>query len=128
MLWQWWQESIATGFIVIELLTYVSPSRYYDYVLELIASEQSSLSYYKMGHLECIEIALWPLLYIKEEWCESKVMGQVSFFVSCVIDQPICHTAMFKCIEYYCLCQSTTLLIVLLMVFTVYYNEKNFFG
>ena len=36
-----------------------------------------------MCRLEYIQIASWTLLYTKEEWCESKVMGQVSFFVVC---------------------------------------------
>ena len=27
--------------------------------------------------LECIEMAIWPLLYIHEKWCESNISGQV---------------------------------------------------
>ena len=50
-------------------------------MLELIASEQHSLPYYKIWNLENIEIALKLLLYLKKEWCESKVKGQVSFLV-----------------------------------------------
>ena len=55
-------------------------SRCYDYVLELLVSNIFSLTYYKICRLECIEMAIWPLLYIKEEWCESKVGGQVYLF------------------------------------------------
>ena len=40
-----------------------------------------SLPYYKICNLECIEIGLWPSLHINEEWCETKVKGQVSFAV-----------------------------------------------
>ena len=125
--WFFSKKSIVTGFDVVELLTSVSPRRYYNYVLELIASEQYSLPYYKMCCLECTKIALWPLLYITEEWCENKVKGQVNFFVSCVIDQPICHITMFKYIEYCCFFQFITRFIVLQKVFTIYYNNKNFF-
>ena len=70
---------IVNGFVVVELLTSVSLSWYYYYVLELIVSEQYSLSYYNMCRLEYIEIVLWSLLYIKDEWYENKVKGQVSF-------------------------------------------------
>ena len=60
------------------VFNYFSPC--YDYVLELLASKIFSLTYYKICRLECTEMAIWPLLYIKEEWCESKVGGQVYLF------------------------------------------------
>ena len=39
-----------------------------------------TIPYYKVCKLECVEIAIWPLLYLKEEWCESNVKGHVSIF------------------------------------------------
>ena len=62
---------------ICHYICYYNFSRYYDYVLELLASDIFTLPYYKVCRLECIEMAIWPLLYIKEEWCESKLGGQV---------------------------------------------------
>ena len=44
--------------------------------MELLAQEKTTLQYYEYCTLECIEMATW-LLYLKEEWCESNISGQV---------------------------------------------------
>ena len=55
-------------------------SHYYTYVLELLAKDKMELQYYEFCKLQCIEIAIWPLLYIKEQWCESNISGHVRKF------------------------------------------------
>ena len=40
-------------------------SRYYDYVLELLASHIFTLPYYNVCQVQSIEMGIWPL-YIKE--------------------------------------------------------------
>ena len=32
---------------------------------------------YEYSRLQCIEMAFLPLLYVKENWCESNISGQV---------------------------------------------------
>ena len=59
--------------------------RLYDYVLGLLATDTFTLPYYKVCKLECVEIAIWPLLYLKEEWCENNVKGHVSLFIYVLI-------------------------------------------
>ena len=43
-------------------LIYSNFSHYYNYVLELIAQQKMSLQYFEFGKLQCIEMAIWPLL------------------------------------------------------------------
>ena len=57
----------------------VSISHYYDYVLELLAQSEYGLPYCKVCQLQCIEMAIWPLLYVKKEWRESNLSGKVSY-------------------------------------------------
>ena len=52
-------------------------SHYYCYALELIAENKLRLQFYEYSSLQCIEMAIWPLLYLKESWCESNISGQV---------------------------------------------------
>ena len=52
-------------------------SHYYSYALELIAQNKLRLQFYEYSSLQCIEMAIWPLLYLKESWCESNISGQV---------------------------------------------------
>ena len=52
-------------------------SHYYSYALELIAQDKMQLPFYEYTRLECIEMAIWPLLYIHEKWCECNISGQV---------------------------------------------------
>ena len=54
--------------------------------ITLDKSDTLTLLYYKVCKLECVEIAIWPLLYLKEEWCESNVKGHVSAFKYVLID------------------------------------------
>ena len=56
-------------------------SHYYGYVLELLAQSEYGLPYYKVCQLQCIEMAIWPLLYVKKEWCESNLSGKVSYII-----------------------------------------------
>ena len=39
--------------------------------------QKMSLQYFEFGKLQCIEMAIWLLLYVKEKWCESNLPGQV---------------------------------------------------
>ena len=39
------------------------------------------LQFNEICKLECIEMSIWPLLYIKEEWCESNIKRQVFTFL-----------------------------------------------
>ena len=55
---------------------------YYSYALELIAQDKMQLPFYEYPRLQCIEMAIWPLLYINEKWCESTISGQV--YILCV--------------------------------------------
>ena len=48
---------------------------YYTFVLEQVPLEQIKVPYYKIFRRRHIEIAIWPLLYIKPEWCESAMEG-----------------------------------------------------
>ena len=52
-------------------------SHYYSYALELIAQNKLRLQFYEYSSLQCIEMAIWPLLYLKESWCETNISGQV---------------------------------------------------
>ena len=58
---------------------------------ELLAQERTTLCYYEYCKLECVEMAIWPLLYLKEEWCESNISGQVYTltFLPLVVTQSI---------------------------------------
>ena len=51
--------------------------------MQLIAEQKTDLPYYEYSRLQCIEMAIWPLLYVKEKWCESNISGQV-YALSCV--------------------------------------------
>ena len=53
-------------------------SYYYDYALQMIVKEEDSIPFYKLFRLKGIEMAIWPLLHIKEGWCESNICGSVS--------------------------------------------------
>ena len=44
-------------------------------VLEMLADEKTQIPYYKAFKFLYIEIAVWPLLYLKNEWCESSFAG-----------------------------------------------------
>ena len=52
-------------------------SHYYSYASDLLNREKTILRYYEYCKLECIEMVIWPLLYLREEWCESNISGQV---------------------------------------------------
>jgi len=53
-------------------------NEYYTLVLEMLACDSDTVPYYKAFSFECIEVAIWPLLYVKEEWCESAISGHAS--------------------------------------------------
>ena len=48
---------------------------YLDKVLEMLASDQRQNPYYSAFRLPYVEIAIWPCLYLKDEWCESAIRG-----------------------------------------------------
>ena len=52
-------------------------SHCYSYALELIAQNKLHLQFYEYSSLQCIEMAIWPLLYVKENWYESNISGQL---------------------------------------------------
>lgn len=52
-------------------------SHYYSYVLQVTAHDQMQLQYYQYTKLQCIETTIWPLLYLKESWYESNILGHV---------------------------------------------------
>ena len=43
--------------------------------LESLAMDVTSFPYYKLFRFSHVEIAIWPLLYVKSEWCESSMTG-----------------------------------------------------
>ena len=53
-------------------------ARFYTFALESLAMNIESFPYYKLFCLKYIEIAIWPLLYIKNEFCESGITGHSS--------------------------------------------------
>ena len=63
--------------LLIYWIYYCHSSHYYNYALQLIAQGKLDLRYYEFGKLQCIEMAIWPLLYTDEKWCESNISGQV---------------------------------------------------
>ena len=48
-------------------------SLYFDKVLEMLADEKRQIPYYSAFRLSYVEIAIWPCLYLKDEWCESAI-------------------------------------------------------
>ena len=69
-------------YLKIKFLTTVDNVLFF---LGLLATDTFTLPYYKVCKLECVEIAIWPLLYLKEEWCENNVKGHVSLFIYVLI-------------------------------------------
>lgn len=65
--------------IIKNLLQLLSLFRhFYDHVLELLAQSEYELPYYRVCWLQCMEIAVWPLLYVKKECNEINLSGQES--------------------------------------------------
>lgn len=58
-----------------ELMASPHYNEFYSLALELLASGEKNLPYYKFFRNQYIEIAIWPLLYVKPEWCESAIEG-----------------------------------------------------
>lgn len=52
-------------------------SHYYSFALELITQDKMHPQFYEYTRFQCIEIAIWPLLYIHKKWCESNISEQV---------------------------------------------------
>lgn len=44
----------------------------------MIATGNRQIPYYKLFRKKYVEIAIWPLLYVREEWCESAIAGGIS--------------------------------------------------
>ena len=55
---------------------YCYSSHYCNYAHQLTAQGKMDLRYYEFNKLQCIEIAIWPLLYIDEK-CKSKISSQL---------------------------------------------------
>ena len=71
-------------------------------------------------------MVLWPLLYLKEEWCETKVKGQVSFlglFFSYVA-APIFLSILYLFFSSYINFEKPTLIF---LKFTVHDKNKSLF-
>ena len=63
--------------VIFYQIFYCYCSHYYSYALELIAQDKMFFKFYEHFRLQCIEMAIWPLLYLHEKWCESNISGQV---------------------------------------------------
>lgn len=64
-------------FLLHNLFSYLS-SNCYSYALELIAAQNKMrLQFYEYSRLQCIKMAIWPLLYIKGSWFKSNISAQV---------------------------------------------------
>ena len=48
---------------------------FYERASVKLCNEENNIPYYEVFQMEYIEIALWPLLYVKEEFCESSMKG-----------------------------------------------------
>lgn len=50
-------------------------SKLYTVALRLLAAEKFKMPYFKASSLSGLVTAIWPLLYIKDNWCESATEG-----------------------------------------------------
>lgn len=44
----------------------------------MLANGEGSIPYYKLFRMKHVEIAIWPLLYVQPQWCESAIEGGTS--------------------------------------------------
>ena len=63
--------------VIFYQIFYCYCSHCYSYALELIAQDKTFFKFDEHFRLQCIEMAIWPPLYIHEKWCESNISGQV---------------------------------------------------
>ena len=47
----------------------------YDMILPGLSSNERYIPYWKAFRLTYVEIAIWPLLYLRDKWCESAERG-----------------------------------------------------
>ena len=61
-----------------ELLGGEEYRNWYDYTLMKIAEGKKNIPYYEVFKMKYVKMAIWPLLYVKKEFCESAIDGNES--------------------------------------------------
>ena len=74
-----------------ELLQSQQYRRWYDWANDKLTKGETNIPYYEVFKMDYVEMAVWPLLYVKENYCESilsgktdRVSAKTSFHAKCL--------------------------------------------